>query len=135
MAYVAKHSGSPLQTIMQVWSVWDALQVQTEQNLTVPAWSKRVFPHEGPLRRATLEGYLVQSRHPAMARLKFGWLLSDMLRKFEAKATGQLRPARRTMNVYSAHDTTIVGVLNTLGMYDVSMADGVLLAIAVDIFF
>lgn len=123
MAYVSKHSGSPLRTVLDVWSVYDSLVVEAENNLTLPGWSERVFPHDGPLRQVNLAAYTLQSKHPQLARLKFGWLLRDIFERFEAKAAGQLVPVRRSMWMYSGHDVTIAGLLNTLGMYNVSLEE------------
>lgn len=120
MAYVSRHSGSPLKTILDVWSVYDSLAVEAENNLTLPSWTERVFPHDGPLKRLNLAGYMLQSWTPQLARLKLGWLLREILERFEAKVTGKLVPARRSMWVYSGHDTTIVGLLNSMNMYNVS---------------
>lgn len=121
MAYVSKHSGSPLRSILDVWSVYDSLTVEAENNLTLPVWTERVFPHDGPLRQVSLAAYTLQTSHPQMARLKFGWLLRDIFGRFEAKSAGKLVPVRRSMWIYSGHDITLSGLLNTLGMYNVSV--------------
>lgn len=54
-----------------------------------------------------------------MARLRGGFLLKDILEKFENKTKSTLSPDR-TFFMYSGHDTTVVNILNTLNLFDVS---------------
>lgn len=54
-----------------------------------------------------------------LARLKTGPLIKEMLERFVQKSKGKLSP-NRSLWVYSAHDTTVANVLNTLKLYDVS---------------
>lgn len=61
----------------------------------------------------------IETQTPALARLKFGRLIGEILDRFRVKADGKLKPDRR-MWVYSGHDVTLTGVLNVLGMYPVA---------------
>ena len=56
---------------------------------------------------------------PKLARLKGGFLLKDILDRFTNKSLGILSPNRQ-MWVYSAHDTTVANLLNTLNIFEVS---------------
>lgn len=53
-----------------------------------------------------------------LARLKFGLLLKEILNRFTDKLNNKLDPDR-SMWMYSAHDTTVAGLLNTLGVFNV----------------
>lgn len=53
-----------------------------------------------------------------MARLKIGFLLRQILDRCEAKIKDALSP-NRSVWIYSAHDTTIGNVLNSLGLFEV----------------
>lgn len=55
---------------------------------------------------------------PQMARLKYGMLLKDILNIFSNKTESKLTPDR-SMWVYSGHDTTLSGLLNTMNMFSV----------------
>lgn len=55
-----------------------------------------------------------------MARLKYGVLLKEILERFVNKTESKLEPDR-LMWVYSAHDTTLSGLLNIFGLFNVSI--------------
>lgn len=55
---------------------------------------------------------------PGTARLKFGFLLKEMLGHFSRKLNATLQPDRLFW-LYSGHDLTILNVLNGLGIHDV----------------
>lgn len=56
---------------------------------------------------------------PQLAKLKAGFLLKEILDRFRNKSIDNLSP-NRSMWMYSAHDTTVANVLNTLGLFEVS---------------
>lgn len=53
-----------------------------------------------------------------MKRLKSGFLLKEILDRFKNKTLSTLSPDR-SLFLYSAHDTTIAAMLNSLGVFDV----------------
>lgn len=53
-----------------------------------------------------------------MARLKYGFLIRDILERFTMKKDSTLSPDR-SLHIYSAHDTTVANVLNSLGLLEV----------------
>lgn len=53
-----------------------------------------------------------------MARLKSGFFIKQLLNAFDEKSKSKLSP-NHTFRMYSAHDSTIVNLLNALGLYDV----------------
>lgn len=54
-----------------------------------------------------------------MSRLYSGFLLREIVERFTLKSEGALKP-NRTLWLYSAHDETLTGFLNLLGLFDVS---------------
>lgn len=63
--------------------------------------------------------FATKTATPQLARLKAGFLLKEILMRFKNKTESVLKP-NRSMWVYSAHDTTIGNVLNSLGVFEVS---------------
>jgi len=53
-----------------------------------------------------------------LARLKAGPLLKDILTRISQKHKKQLNPDRSVF-IYSAHDTTVANLLNTLKLFEV----------------
>lgn len=56
---------------------------------------------------------------PVMARLKAGFFLREILKRSHRKSEGS-KKVPQNLWMYSAHDTTIVNVLNSLGLFEVS---------------
>lgn len=54
-----------------------------------------------------------------MSRLYSGFLLREIVERFTLKMDDALK-TNRTLSIYSAHDETITGFLNLLGLFDVS---------------
>lgn len=54
-----------------------------------------------------------------MARLRFGFLIREILDRFSAKVNSTLTPDR-SIWIYSAHDATLAGILNALQLFEVS---------------
>lgn len=50
-------------------------------------------------------------------RLSSGPLLNEIVTRMHAKKNGTMSPDRMLW-IYSAHDTTIVNLLNTMGLYE-----------------
>lgn len=55
---------------------------------------------------------------PILARLKIGFLFREILDRFEQKIESKLQP-NRNLWIYSAHDSTIASVLNSIGLFKV----------------
>lgn len=55
---------------------------------------------------------------PILARLKIGFLFREILDRFEQKIQSKLQP-NRNLWIYSAHDSTIASVLNSIGLFKV----------------
>lgn len=53
-----------------------------------------------------------------LARLKAGFFVREVYERFIEKSNGTLSPDRRLW-IYSAHDSTIANILNTLGLFEV----------------
>lgn len=58
------------------------------------------------------------SATPELARLTSGFLLKEILQRFDKKVDSTLQP-NRSLWVYSGHDYTLVNLLNSLGLFKV----------------
>lgn len=122
VAYLRKHTGYTFNdtTLNYFTAIYDTLTVQAENNLTLPAWSRRVFPHNEALRHLALQPFTRDTRTPALMRLRFGRMFGDVLHLLRERATGRSVPARRTLWLNSAHDSTLTNLLNVIGVFYVS---------------
>lgn len=60
--------------------------------------------------------YKVQTDTVELARLFSGFLIKEMLDRFSMKINSTLQPDR-SLWIYSAHEASIIGVLNSLGLF------------------
>lgn len=90
------------------------------QYCRLPEWAKQIFFPGCELEKLSGFAFSVQTGTKLMARLKYGFLLREILERFTMKANSTLSPDRRLW-VYSAHDLTISGLLNTMGLFKASI--------------
>lgn len=55
---------------------------------------------------------------PKLARLKTGFLIKEIFQRFSNKSASLSNP-KQSMWIYSAHDTTVANLLNSLGLFEV----------------
>lgn len=103
--------------LWQVNNVLDALMIERLRGLPLPAWTQRIYPGSGEFQRLSDQAFVLDTQTAPLARLKFGRLVGEILERMANKSAGRLVPDR-SMAVYSAHDTTISGLLNALGLFD-----------------
>lgn len=63
--------------------------------------------------------FRINTSTPEMARLKAGFLFREMLDHFSQKIESKLVPDR-SLWIYSAHDSTIASILNSIGLFEVN---------------
>ena len=108
--YISKHSGWEIKTVEKLDWVYDSLLVEYIYNKTLPAWTHSVFPG-GRFEELRNLVFLLDSYDHEMSRLQAGPFLSEVVGHYEDK------PSKKVF-MYSAHDTTVSYVLNTLGIYN-----------------
>lgn len=84
----------------------------------LPEWTKKVYPG-GDMKWISGQSFVTNTATPVLKRLKAGFLLREILTRLTNKTLSKLTPDR-TLHMYSAHDTTVASLLNTLGVFDVS---------------
>ena len=114
--YLTQHSGKKVDTFTGVNNLYNTLWIENLKNFTLPEWTKKVFPG-GDMAWVSARSFATNTNTPELARLKTGFLLKEILQRFRNKTLHQLQPDR-AMWVYSAHDTTVANLLNTLGLFE-----------------
>lgn len=84
----------------------------------LPEWTRSVYP-DGEMKWIAEFSLKLPTYTPPMARLKSGFLLSDILNHSLKKSRG-CKKLPQKLWMYSSHDTTIANMLNTLGSFEVS---------------
>lgn len=62
--------------------------------------------------------YAMYTNTPLLARLKGGFLIKDILDRFQQKIDSTLQPDR-SLWLYAAHDYTLSNILNGFGVFEV----------------
>lgn len=70
------------------------------------------------MRKLGIECCKIFVKTKTQLRLNPGFLVKDILDRFTAKIEKKLEP-NRSLYIYSGHDTTIIGILSALGLYEV----------------
>jgi len=112
--YISLHSGWEVKTVKQLDFIYDALKVETENNLTLPLWTKKVFPG-GNFEKLRNLAFVTDTWDQEMKRLQAGPFMTELMSHLDAKSKGS--PVRKLF-MYSAHDTTLSFVLNSLGVFN-----------------
>lgn len=73
---------------------------------------------EGPMQYIAKFNFKLGTNTPQLAKLKYGFLIKEIFEHFTQKIVGTLEP-NRSLWLYSAHDFTISGLLNSLGLFQV----------------
>lgn len=85
---------------------------------SLPEWAQKIFKPGCDLEELANLYFVLPTNTTTLARLNSGFLLREMLDRFDDKINSKLSP-NRSIWMYSAHDVTLAGVLNTLGLFKV----------------
>lgn len=78
---------------------------------------KAIEPN-GILQQIAIFYYKMGSDNKKLARLQSGFLIREMFERFGQKINSTLKP-NRSLWLYSAHDLTIISMLNSLKVFEV----------------
>jgi hypothetical protein len=123
--YVSKHTGLSITDFELISDLYDTLKIQQTYNLTLPAWTKEVFPEKmGKLAPIFFDERVLVPTVEAK-RVKAGPLLKFITKNMDVKRHSpdltkeeidQHKKAK--MYVLSGHDTTSSIFLGALGVFD-----------------
>lgn len=83
----------------------------------IPAWAREIFIESGTFEYVSSHWQTFITGTKELKRLKSGFLLSQIINRFRDKAFSLL--PEKLMHLYSGHEITISGILNSLGVFEV----------------
>lgn len=95
--------------VKQAGDVYDTLSVESSHGLTLPAWTKKVYPD--PLYDARVRSFQLFTETDYMKLIRGGPLVTDV---FEKMLQFQNGSSARNLITYSGHDTVISNVLTSM---------------------
>ena len=115
--YVSLHSGDNITDIVKLDYVYDTLFIEDANNLTLPEWSKSVFP-EGKWKELRDISFTVDTLTDELKRLKGGPWVKEVIQHTELMEAAVNKSSEVRLFMYSGHDTTVAPVLHTLGVFN-----------------
>ncbi|XP_017874714.1 PREDICTED: prostatic acid phosphatase [Drosophila arizonae] len=113
--YLSSNSGRVVKSFIDAQYLNNTLFIETLYNKTLPVWAQKVYGSP-ELTYASNFAFSINTHTRQLARLTAGPLLKDVLSRLETKYKRQLKPDRNVF-IYSAHDTTVANLLNTLKLF------------------
>lgn len=110
--YLTKHTGDDIQSILALEFLYNTLEIEYLNNLTLPDWTKEVFPYK--MKDLAALSLAMFTKTDFMKRVHGGALLKEIIDNIKAKRDGVLNPDRKLF-LYSGHDLTIVSFMRVLG--------------------
>ncbi|XP_056629788.1 prostatic acid phosphatase-like [Diorhabda sublineata] len=111
--YLTEKSGDNITSLSEASDIYDCLKIESDVGLKIPDWSNIVFPQY----LKNISGYSFKSLSytTKLQRLGGGPLLNEILKHFESF---QVKATNPKYKIYSAHDSNIAMILNSLGAFD-----------------
>jgi len=118
-SYLSQNTGRVISTFLEAQYLNNTLFIEQQYNKTLPVWTQKVYGGDD-FTYVSNFAFSINTYTRQLARLKTGPLLKDILTRIDKKYKKQLDPDR-SMFIYSAHDTTIANLLNTLKLFEVCL--------------
>lgn len=116
--YLEMYVGEEVRTICKVRTIYQALWVENLKNFPLPKWTANVFYPDGDMNKIANYCLKMRTNTKLLSRLKSGFFIREIFERFTMKMNNTLTP-NRSLWIYSAHDTTIANILNSLGLFEV----------------
>lgn len=117
---LTKLTGQNISNDKDVFFFYITLKVQEQHGLKIPNWLNYNYPK--PIESIAIRAIELNTGTNVLKRLKAGFLIKDIIDNTKAKERNELNPDRDIF-VYSAHDSTIINLLNALGVFDHELPD------------
>ncbi len=127
--YINQHAGENVTNMWDVNYLYDTLFIEQLYNLTLPAWTKKVYPEQ--MQELHDLSFKLSTWTLEMKRLRAGPLIQSIVDFFEGFIAEQVT---FKMLMYSGHDTTVSSLLNALGMFDPPVAPAYAAMVIMELF-
>lgn len=113
-AFLSRYSGDSISSLEKISYLYNTLKIEADNNFTLPEWTKKVFPEK--MEPWSALSFATDTFTTDLQRLKTGPFFNNLLQYFHNRTTtpsgSQYYSPKFLM--FSAHDTTIANLLNTL---------------------
>ncbi|KAK9886467.1 hypothetical protein WA026_016750 [Henosepilachna vigintioctopunctata] len=109
-AYLTENTGKEINDLVGGYGLYDTLFVENLMNFTLPDWTKSVFPEK--LKDIAWITFEMETHTPELAKFRVGQLFDKIFGQFDSYVEGE--GSLPKFQVFSAHDTNVFNVLNSL---------------------
>lgn len=112
--YLTNHTGSPIKDILAVEFLYNTLEIEKENNFTLPNWTEAVFPDK--MKYLASLSLAIFTDTTLMKRLRAGPLLKEILENMQNHESKE--SDKKKLFLYSGHDITLVSLMSAFGFDD-----------------
>lgn len=112
---LTEHTGMSIKTPEDVSSLYSTLRAESEYGLKLPKWTQDYYPEK--LINLTELSYIYNIYTDEMKQLKAGPFISKLIKEFEGKRNGTLKPKDLKISLYTGHDSSVVNILSGLNVW------------------
>lgn len=113
-AYLTRYSGETISSLETLEFLYNTFLIETSYNYTLPDWALKVFPKK--LEPWAFLSFATQTYTTELARLKMGPFFNEIITYFKNVTSRKMDLPK--FRAYSAHDTTIANILNSMGVFE-----------------
>ncbi|KAJ8937379.1 hypothetical protein NQ314_011927 [Rhamnusium bicolor] len=117
LEYIAESTGKPINKLLDVFGIFQTLTAERWMNLTLPEWSKSVFPEE--ITELAAKQCELENSNGILKKLNGGRSLKKVIENMVAKSTHSLYPHVRKIFLYSGHENNVINILSALNLFKV----------------
>ncbi|XP_068907895.1 venom acid phosphatase Acph-1-like [Tenebrio molitor] len=116
LEYISEHSGVQVRSYVDLFFLYVCLETEHQYGLTLPEWTKKVFPQ--PLQEFAIKSYGLLTSTTELRRFTSGTLLKNIIHSSTGKISGDLLPKNRKLFLYSGHELNIAYMLQVLDVFE-----------------
>ncbi|PSN42750.1 hypothetical protein C0J52_10659 [Blattella germanica] len=118
--YLSRETGQEIRNVTGVELLYNTLEIEEKHGLTLPEWTRSVYP--GKMKHLAATSLAILTNTNNMKKLVGGPLVGEITRNMDNKRNGDLKPDTK-MFLYAGHDVTLVNIWRTLGFTDLIKPD------------
>ncbi|XP_019864532.1 venom acid phosphatase Acph-1 [Aethina tumida] len=114
LTYIARNAGKPINTLDDVFGIYQTLCAEKSLNLTIPDWAVKVYDDI-----ETLSGKLceLENSNDVLKKLNGGRMLGKVIEQMIAKSEEKLVPEQTKIYLYSGHENNVINILAALDLF------------------
>ncbi|KAI4459428.1 acid phosphatase-related [Holotrichia oblita] len=115
LKYIEQSIEKPTRSLDDVFAIYQTLDSEMQMNLTLPEWTKTVFPD--PISFLAGQQCNFENYNDILKRLNGGRMLKKVIENMKNKTSDKLTPLGRKIYLYSGHENNVINILAALNVF------------------